>query len=199
MTRWIFEPGHTSIEFRARHMMVTWVTGHFKDVHGHIDFDWDRCLESTFEGETDATQLWTGEAARDTHLRSADFFDVENHPKISFSGKLTERIGATQFQAVADVTIRGNTVPVQFTLDYLGHWETPFWEGDDNLAMIRRIGFRGWTSVNRNDFGISWQDELPGGGRVVGDLIEVVLDVEAMHEGDLESTGAIKYYGSSAT
>jgi len=194
MTRWIFEPGHTAIEFQARHMMVTWVRGHFKDVHGFLDFDWDQCLESTFEGEVDATKLWSGEPGRDSHLRSADFFDVENHPKLTFKGRLVERTGATQFNAIADVTIRGQTRPVEFAVEYLGEWETPFWVEDENRGVLRRIGFRGRTRVNRHDFGVSWQDELPGGGRVAGNLIEVGLDVEAIHEGDLEETGAIDYY-----
>jgi polyisoprenoid-binding protein YceI len=194
MTSWMFEPGHTAITFRARHMMVTWVAGHFKDVHGRLEFDWDRCLESTFEGEADATKLWTGEPERDAHLRSADFFDVENHPTLTFTGRLTERTGATEFAASADVTIRGQTRLIEFQVEYLGQWETPFWVGDDNRGTLRRIGFRGWTSVNRHDFGVSWQDRLPGGGRVASDLIEVTLDVEAINEEDLERTGAIEYY-----
>ena len=86
MATWILEPGHTEAEFRARHMMVTWVRGLFKDIHGRLELDWDRCLDATFEGEIDAAGLWTGEPQRDEHLRGADFFDVENHPKITFSG-----------------------------------------------------------------------------------------------------------------
>jgi polyisoprenoid-binding protein YceI len=194
MAVWIFEPGHTEVEFRARHMMVTWVRGLFKDIHGRLDFDWDECLHATFEGEIDASKLYTGEPIRDEHLRSADFFDVENHPTITFAGRLTERIGDTDFRAVADVTIRGNTRSVQFDVTYLGQWETPFWVEDESRAMLRRIGFEGGTRVDRRDFGVSWQDELPGGGRVVGDHIDVVLDVEAIHEGDLEKTGAIEHY-----
>src|SRR6058998_641843 len=81
MSTWIFEPGHTEAEFRARHMMVTWVRGLFKDIHGKLEFDWSACLETTFEGTIDATKIWTGEPARDEHLRSADFFDVENHQR----------------------------------------------------------------------------------------------------------------------
>jgi polyisoprenoid-binding protein YceI len=194
MATWIFEPGHTQIEFRARHMMVTWVTGLFKDVHGRLEFDWDSCLESTFEGSADASRIWTGEPDRDAHLRSADFFDVENHPEITFSGRLVERTGDHDFKAESEVTIRGNSVSVQFDVTYLGQWETPFWVGDENRGSMRRIGFHGQTRVNRHDFGVSWQDELPGGGVVAGNLIDVTLDVEAINLEDLERTGAIEHY-----
>jgi polyisoprenoid-binding protein YceI len=193
MTTWIFEPGHTQIQFRARHMMVTWVTGLFTDIHGTLEFDWDSCLESTFEGRADATKLWSGESNRDAHLRSADFFDVENHPEIGFSGRLVERTGDHDFKAEADVTIRGNTRLVEFDVTYLGQWDTPFWV-DENRGTIRRMGFRGRTRMNRHDFGVSWQDEIPGGGVVAGNLIDVTLDVEAMKLEDLERTGAIEYY-----
>jgi polyisoprenoid-binding protein YceI len=196
MAAWIFEPGHTAVEFRARHMMVTWVRGLFKDIHGRLEFDWNDCLDSTFEGEIDASKLYTGEPMRDEHLRSADFFDVDNHPGITFAGRLVDRTGDTAFRAVADVTIRGNTRSVPFDVNYLGMWETPFWVGDENRGTMRRIGFEGRTRVDRHDFDVSWQDELPGGGRVVGDHIDVVIDVEAIHEGDLEKTGAIEHYRS---
>jgi len=106
---WTFEPGHTEAGFRARHMMVTWVHGLFKDVHGKLRLDWDQPLSATFSGEIDATKLWTGEADRDAHLRSADFFDVDNHPTISFAGGLTERTGDIDFKGQADLTIRGIT------------------------------------------------------------------------------------------
>jgi len=193
VTTWIFEPGHTEVEFRAMHMMVTWVRGLFKDIHGRLEFDWDTCLESTFSGEIDATKLWTGEPARDDHLRSADFFDVDAHPKITFTGRFTERTGDTEFKAVAEVTIRGVTREVPLDVSYLGQWEAPYWV-DENLGTIRRMGFQAKARVNRHEFGVSWQDELPGGGRVVSDEIELILDVEAMDEEDLERTGAIEYY-----
>jgi len=195
MTTWIFEPGHTEVEFRAMHMMVTWVRGLFKDIHGRLEFDWDTCLESTFSGEIDATKIWTGEPARDEHLRSADFFDVDAHPKIAFTGRFTERTGDTEFKAVAEVTIRGVTREVPLDVSHLGQWETPYW-ADENLGTIRRMGFQAKARMNRHDFGVSWQDELPGGGRVVSDEVELILDVEAMDEADLERTGAIEYYRS---
>jgi polyisoprenoid-binding protein YceI len=197
MAIWIFEPGHTEVEFRARHMMVTWVRGLFKDIHGHLNFDWDTCMDATFDGEIDATKIWTGEPERDAHLRSADFFDVDNHPKVTFNGRLVERTGDTDFKATADVTIRGNTRTVEFDVAYLGQWETPFWVGDENRGTMRRIGFEGRTTVNRHDFGVSWQDQLPGGGLLVSNEVDVILDIEAIHEGDLEATGAIEYYRSA--
>jgi polyisoprenoid-binding protein YceI len=197
MATWIFEPGHSEAEFRARHMMVTWVRGLFKDIHGHIELDWDTCLEATFEGEIDATGIWTGQPERDAHLRSADFFDVENHPKISFRGRFTERTGDTSFKGSVELTIRGATRTVPLDVAYLGEWKTPFWVGDENRGDMRRIGFEATTRINRFDFGVSWQDRLPGGGVVVGNEIELTLDVEAILLEDLERTGAIEYYRDS--
>ena len=112
MATWIIEPGHTEAEFRARHMMVTWVRGLFKDIHGKLEFDWDNCLHASFEGEIDAAGIWTGEPARDAHLRSADFFDVDNHPKMTFNGRFSERSGATTFIGEVELTIRGVTKAV---------------------------------------------------------------------------------------
>ena len=194
MATWIFEPGHTEAEFRARHMMVSWVRGLFKDIHGQLELDFDRCLDATFEGEIDATGVWTGELARDKHLRSADFFDVENHPKITFSGRFTERTGGTTFKGEAELTIRGVTRTVPLDIASLGEWRTPWWEGDENKGEMRRIGFEAKARIDRRDFGVSWQDELPGGGVIVSNEIELDLDVEAILLADLERTGAIDYY-----
>ena len=194
MGTWIFEPGHTEAEFRARHMMVTWVRGLFKDVRGTVEFDAERCMDTTFEGRMDATRIWTGEPTRDAHLRSADFFDVENHPWITFAGRFTERPGASHFKAEADLTIRGVTRTVPLDVVWQGEWRTPFWEGDENRGEMSRIGFDGTTRVNRHDFGVSWQDEIPGGGVVASNEIDIVVDVEAILLADLEATGAIEYY-----
>jgi polyisoprenoid-binding protein YceI len=191
---WTFEPGHTEAGFRARHMMVTWVHGLFKDIHGKLKLDLEQPLAASFSGEIDATKLWTGEPDRDAHLRGEDFFDVENHPKITFAGRLTERTGDINFKGEADLTIRGVTRPVLMDVAYLGQWKTPFWVGDENKGTLTRIGFEAKTRINRHDFGVSWQDRIPGGGVVVSNEIEVTLDVEAILDADLEATGAIDYY-----
>lgn len=194
MSHWIFEPGHTEAEFRARHMMVTWVRGLFKDVHGSMEFDLDDCLTTTFEGKMDATKLYTGEPERDAHLRSSDFLDVENHPAIDFTGRFTERFGDSDFRGLSEVTIRGTTREVPLDISYLGQWETPFWADGENKGSMKRIGFEAIGRLNRQDFGVWWQDELPGGGVVASNLIDLTLDVEAILEADLEKTGAIAYY-----
>jgi len=194
MANWILEPGHTEAEFRARHMMVTWVRGLFKDIHGRLELDFERCEEASFEGEIDAARIWTGEPDRDAHLRSADFFDVENHPKITFVGRFIDRTGATTFKGDVDLTIRGVTRTVPLDIVSLGEWRTPFWVGDENKGELRRIGFEATASIDRHDFGVSWQDRLPGGGLVVGNDIDLTLDAEAILLDDLERTGAIEYY-----
>jgi polyisoprenoid-binding protein YceI len=191
---WIFEPGHTEAEFRARHMMVTWVRGLFKDLRGAIEWDFGDCLRTTFAGRIDATRIWTGEDERDAHLRSSDFFDVENHPEIVFEGRFTDRVGDLQFKADAELRIRGVTRTVPLDVSYLGQWATPFWVEGENRGSMRRAGFEATGRVNRHEFGVSWQDELPGGGVVVSNEIELTLDVEAIILEDLERTGAIGYY-----
>ncbi len=196
MATWIFEPGHTEAEFRARHMMVSWVRGLFKDIHGQLELDWDHCVNAVFTGEIDATGIWTGQSQRDEHLRSADFFDVANHPKITFAGRFTERTGGTMFKGEVELTIRGVTRTVPLDIISLGEWNTPFWVGEENKGELRRIGLEAKARINRHDFGVSWQDEISGGGVVVSNEIELVLDVEAIRLEDLERTGAIEYYRS---
>src|ERR1700730_9911305 len=173
MATWIFEPGHTEAEFRARHMMVTWVRGLFKDIHGQLELDFDRCTDATFQGEIDATGIWTGEPNRDAHLRSADFFDVANHPKIAFAGRFTEQTGGTTFKGEVELTIRGVTRTVPLEIISLGEGKTPFWVGEENKGEWGRIGFEATARINRHDFGVSWQEELPGGGVVVSNEIEL--------------------------
>jgi polyisoprenoid-binding protein YceI len=174
--------------------MVTWVRGLFKDIHGKIEFDLPDCMGTTFEGTISAPGIWTGEPTRDEHLRSADFLDVENHPEITFIGRFVERVGDIDFKAEAELTIRGITKPILLDVRYLGQWETPFWVGDENRGLMRRIGFEARGRLNRHDWAVSWQDELPGGGVVVSNEVDLTLDAEAIAVEDLERTGAIEYY-----
>jgi polyisoprenoid-binding protein YceI len=105
MAKWEFEPGHTAAEFRAKHMMVTWVRGLFQDVHGAVDIDFENPTNSSFEAVIDATRLRTGEPERDAHLRSADFFDVEHHPRITFKSTGVKQVGSVLYKVTGDPTI----------------------------------------------------------------------------------------------
>jgi hypothetical protein len=148
----------------------------------------------------DATRIWTGEPERDAHLRSADFFDVENHPEITFAGRFTERVGDSNFKALAGLTIRGATNEVPLDVAYLGQWTTPYWEGDENKGEMTRIGFSIAGRVNRHDFGVSWNDRLPRGGVVVSHEVGIQIDVETIRDDDLRAVGleGAVYSGSSA-
>ncbi|WKX73792.1 YceI family protein [Streptomyces sp. XD-27] len=181
-TKWFFEPSHTGAEFRARHMMVTYVRGQFKNVHGSLEVDPDEPEKARVEAVIDATQVYTGSPERDAHLRSADFFDVEHHPTWRFAGSRVRQVGSTGFEVTGDLTVRGVTRPVTFDVTYLGQWDTPWWEDGRNLGPRRRAGFSATTRLNRHDFGVSWNDVVDRGGVVVSDMVDVVVDVEAVLE-----------------
>jgi polyisoprenoid-binding protein YceI len=182
MPTWFFEPGHTAAEFKARHMMVTDVRGHFKNVHGTLSFDEADPCAGAVEVRIDARTLWTGEPERDAHLRSADFLDVERYPEIRFSGRGGRRLGAHDWTVEGDLTIRGVTRKVQLDVHYLGSWSTPWWEGGRDQGPKIRAGFVATTTINRHDFGVSWNNPLEKGGFVVGDLVEITIDAEAILE-----------------
>lgn len=182
MAKWFFEPGHTAATFCARHMMVTYVRGHFKDVHGTLEFEPQEPLGASFEAVIDARNLHTGEPARDAHLRSADFLDVERFPEIRYRGKVVARTGAQDFLVEGELTIRGVTKPVPLEVHSLGSWQTPWWEDGRDHGPKTRHGFVATTTINRHDFGVSWNSALDKGGVVVGDLVEITLDAEAILE-----------------
>ena len=181
---WEFEPGHTAAEFSARHMMVSEVRGHFKNIEGSIVVDPDDPTDVAIEATIKAADLWTGEPYRDDHLRSADFFDVENHPEITFSGNRVKVIGQNHFELTGDLTVRGVTKEVTLDVADLGRWDTPFWEDGVDKGPITRAGFVATARINRHDFGVSWNDHLDRGGLVVGDWADVTIDVEALLTAD---------------
>lgn len=186
MTTWLFEPGHCSAIFIARHMMVTKVRGGFTGVEGELEFDPESTTGGSVEARIDTTTLWTGNEARDEHLRSDDFLDVENHPEITFRGEATASLGCSELAVAGDLTIRGNTREVELDVDYQGCWETPYWEDGANKGPIRRVGFEARTRIDRHEFDVSWNNTLDAGGVVVGDFVDIVLDIEALESGVIE-------------
>lgn len=182
MAKWTFEPGHTAAEFCARHMMVTHVRGHFKDVHGTLAFDLKDPARSSVEVVIDARKIWTGEPARDAHLRSSDFLDVENFPEIIFRSSHVILMGEVNYRVTGDLTIRGVTRPVTLDVHYLGEWETPWWEDGVDKGPKTRAGFVAKTTIDRQEFGVSWNDKMDKGGIVVSNIVEITIDAEAILE-----------------
>jgi polyisoprenoid-binding protein YceI len=182
MTTWTFEPGHTAAEFCVRHMMVTNVRGHFKNVHGTLEFNPDNPHDFSVEVTIDVGELSSGDPDRDGHLKSADFLDVDNYPEIIFKGNQAEIMGAHDYTVTGDLTIRGVTRQAILDVNFLGRWETPWWEGDEDKGPKTRAGFVAKTKINRHDFGISWNSELEKGGIVVGNTVEITIDAEAILE-----------------
>jgi len=180
--RWTFEPGHTAAEFRVRHMMVTYVRGHFKNVHGMLEFDPARPALSRVEAVIDARGLWSGEPERDAHLKGPDFLDVERFPEITFTGTRVRLRGPSEAVVGGDLTIRGVKKPVEMEVHHLGQWQTPWWEDGVDKGPKTRAGFAATARINRHDFGVSWQSPLDHGGIVVGDEVAITIDAEAILE-----------------
>ncbi len=166
-------------------MMVTWVRGHFKNVHGRMEFDPDKPELALVRAEINAGELWTGEPDRDAHLKSGDFLDAANHPKITFRSTEVERSGASHYRVAGELSIRGVTRPVTLEVDYLGQWQTPYWEDGVDKGPVIRAGFLATATINRHDFQVSWNAPLEKNGGVVGSDVEIEIDVEAIREKDL--------------
>ena len=182
MARWSLEPGHTAAEFCVRHMMVTHVRGHLKNVRGRLDFDPKQPEASRVSATIDARGLWSGEPDRDAHLRSPDFLDVEHFPEITFTSSAVRVMSPNEALVSGALTVRGVTRPVVLDAHYLGQWETPWWEGGVDKGPKTRAGFVATTRVDRHDFGVSWNSPLERGGLVVGHQVLITIDAEAILE-----------------
>jgi polyisoprenoid-binding protein YceI len=178
--KWFFEPGHSAAEFRARHMMVSWVRGSFKNINGNLEFDPENPRNLAVESTIDASTCWSGVQMRDDHLRSADFLNCVQYPQIRFKSTGVALIGQVDYTVTGNLTIRDVTRSVILRVHYLGSWQTPWWEDGVDKGPKTRAGFVARTRIDRFDYGVNWQDKLPDGGVVVSPDIDIVLDVEAV-------------------
>jgi len=161
---WAIDPTHSEVGFVARHLMVTKVRGSFTDVTGTVQVGQD-IGDSVANVTIKTASVSTGTADRDTHLRSADFFDVENNPTMSFTS--TE---VTEDSLKGDLTIKGVTRPVEFELDFEGLATDPWGN--------QKAGFEAETEINRKDFGLEWNVALEGGGVLVSEKIKIHLEIQ---------------------
>jgi polyisoprenoid-binding protein YceI len=168
--RWQIDPGHTELAFIGRHFMLTKVRGRFTGVTGAIEVAQDPG-ETTAEVTIDMASVESGNQARDDHLRSPDFFDAERHPTATFIGRAANWDG-TQGQLDGELTVRGVTRPVTLAAEYLGYAADP-WGG-------HRAVFTASGTVNREDWGLTWNMPLAGGGLLVSKEIRIEIDLEAV-------------------
>jgi polyisoprenoid-binding protein YceI len=172
MAQWNIDNAHTSADFAVRHMMVTNVRGTFTELGGVINFDPTEPANSNVDVTINAASVNTGVADRDNHLRSADFFEVEKYPNIIFKSTEVKVTGEESAKITGDLTIRDVTKSVVLDVEFLGVVASPF--GDT------RVGFEASTKINREDFGLTWNQTLEAGGVLVSKDIKIILDVEAV-------------------
>lgn len=165
-----FDVSHSNVAFTARHLMFTKVRGQFALWSGSLELDLADLTKSKVSAEIDAKSIDTHEEKRDGHLRSADFFDVENHPKLTFASKRVEKKG-DGYLLVGDLTIRGITREIALDTEFHGTQTDP-WGGE-------RVGFTAAGKVQRKDFGLNWNVALEAGGVLVGETVEITLEIQA--------------------
>ena len=170
-TTWLIDPAHTAAGFSVKHMMIATVRGQFKGVTGTVNWDDQNISNSVVDVTIDANTVDTGEPKRDADLRSANFFDVAHYPTITFKSTKIERISAAKMRVAGNLTIHGITKPV--ILDVEG----PSGAIKDPYGNTR-VALNATTTVNRMGYGVKWNAKMDGGGIVVGDDVNINIDLE---------------------
>jgi polyisoprenoid-binding protein YceI len=184
---WEIDPAHTSVQFAVRHLMISTVRGGFDKVSGTAIIDTHDLTKSSVEVTIDAASINTRNEKRDAHLRNADFLDVEKYPTITFKSQRVEKVGDSRFTVTGDLTLHG--VTKEIVLDVEG---TPVPIKDPSGKM--RVGGQATTKINRTDFGIDYNTPLGTGGVVIGEEINIIIDIEM-----IQKEAAVAVDGGSAT
>jgi polyisoprenoid-binding protein YceI len=173
---WEIDPAHSSAQFAVRHLMVSTVRGTMGKVTGSLNLDEGDVTKSSVVATIDVTGIDTREPKRDAHLKAPDFFDATQYPSITFQSKRVEKVSDDRYKVTGDLTIKGKTKEV--VLDVEGS-PKPMTDpmGNTKLGGVAR------TKINRQDFGVSWSKSLDGGGLVVGDDVEITIDLELLKKG----------------
>jgi polyisoprenoid-binding protein YceI len=167
-----FDAAHSRIGFAARHAMVSKVRGAFTDFDGSLHIDVDDPKSSTATITIQAKSIDTRNETRDNHLRSNDFFDMDNHPEITFVSTDVDQTSDTEFTLTGDLTIKGVTRPVSIPFEFTGLVVDPW--GNE------RAGFEGSVAVNRTDWGVNWNTALEAGGVLVSDKVTLEFEIAAV-------------------
>lgn len=170
--KWVIDPSHTVLEFSVKHMMISTVKGRFSQVEGSITADTADLSSAVIEATVDATSIDTRDAQRDAHLKSPDFFDVEQFPTIQLKSRELQKVDSDTYKLTGDLTIHGVTRSTVWTLTFEGEAKDPWGN--------QRVGFSAETKVNRKDFGLNWNVALEAGGILVGEDVKIAVQAEAI-------------------
>ena len=172
--KWEIDSSHSGIHFSVRHLVIAKVRGKFARWSGTVLVEDGDLGRGSVSVVIDTTSIETGVADRDTHLKSADFLDVANHPEMTFKGKGAETLASDKLRVVGDLTIHGVTREVVLDAEYAGRTKDPW--GNERLAFSAK------ASIERKDFGLKWNQVLETGGVMVGERIDIEIDIEAVKQ-----------------
>ncbi len=175
VTKWVIDNAHSEVGFRVRHMMVSWTRGKFDRFEGTLELDGQDITKSKVDVRIEAASINTNTADRDAHLKSADFFDAANAPYLTFTSQKVEQVKGDGLKVHGQLEIRGVKKTVTLDVDPL----TP--AGKDPWGGMRR-GTRATTKLSRKEFGLNWNAALELGGVLVGDEIEITLEIELIQK-----------------
>jgi polyisoprenoid-binding protein YceI len=170
---WEVDPAHSSAAFEVKHMMIATVRGQFREFAGTLEASEDDPSNSRASGWANVASIDTGNEDRDAHLRSPDFFDAERYPRITYESTKVEHVEGGTYRVTGDLTIKDVTRPVVFEATIQGVGEDPWGK--------ERVGVAVRGTVNRTEFGLTWQQKLAAGGLLVGEDVKVLLDISAIH------------------
>ena len=177
---WEIDATHSQATFSVKHMMISTVRGHFEVLSGKLHIDEDHPDNSWVEAEVDAASINTRDARRDGHLRSPDFFDVEKYPKITFKSTKVTPIGNNEYRVTGNLTMHGVTKEETFHADYSGQVK--------DLYGLQRAAFSVKGKINRKDFGLNWNVALETGGVLVGEDVNIEIDLAAVQKAAVQET-----------
>ena len=180
---WNIDATHSQATFSVKHMMISTVRGHFDVLSGQLNIDEEHPENSWVEAEADTASVNTRDPKRDGHLRSPDFFDSEQYPKITFKSSKVEPIGNQEYRVTGNLTMHGVTKEEVFHAEYAGQLPK-------DLFGLQRAAFTVKGTINRKDYGLNWNVALESGGVLVGEKINIEIDLAAVQKAAVEQAAA---------
>lgn len=171
-TNWQVDSAHSSLDFSVKHMMISKVKGTFHDFNASVEADPADLTTADIQFNVDVSSIDTRNGDRDGHLKSGDFFNVEEHPQMTFKSTNIVKKSDGEYDVTGDLTIRGTTRPATFALTFEG-------QSKDPMSGNQVVGFSGEGKINRSEFGLEWNAALETGGVLIGDEVKIFIEIEA--------------------